>query len=156
MKNEECCPRFDPKPWDGKVLEWKSKRFIKDKVRTFFYIPLGFGRVITRLMKKAEKARAKVPDNLCLSEHPSKFRMDLYLAVDRNIPGAQNLTMGGKFLAKVYEGSYKDMGAWHQDFAAYAKKMKVTVEKTYLWYTTCPKCAKKHGKNYVVFLGKIS
>ncbi|MEI6680215.1 MAG: hydrolase [Mariniphaga sp.] len=22
----------------------------------------------------------------------------------------------------------------------------------YMWYTTCSKCAKKHGKNYVVIL----
>ena len=26
----------------------------------------------------------------------------------------------------------------------------------YMWYTTCPKCAKKYGKNYVVILGQIA
>ena len=35
---EECCPRFDPAPWDGKVLEWENKRFVRDRVRTFFFI----------------------------------------------------------------------------------------------------------------------
>ena len=25
MKEEECCPKFNPKPWDGKVLEWEGK-----------------------------------------------------------------------------------------------------------------------------------
>jgi hypothetical protein len=24
----------------------------------------------------------------------------------------------------------------------------------YMWYTTCPKCAKVYGKNYVVILAK--
>jgi hypothetical protein len=39
MNKEECCPKFDPNPWDGKILEWKNKKFIKDKVFTFFYMP---------------------------------------------------------------------------------------------------------------------
>ncbi len=25
----------------------------------------------------------------------------------------------------------------------------------YMWYTTCPKCAKKYGKNHVVILGAV-
>ena len=28
-------------------------------------------------------------------------------------------------------------------------------QKLYFNYTTCPKCAKKYGKNYVVILAKI-
>ncbi|MCK7469725.1 MAG: 60S ribosomal export protein NMD3 [Desulfomicrobium escambiense] len=24
-----------------------------------------------------------------------------------------------------------------------------------MWYTTCPKCAKKYGKNYVAIVGAI-
>ena len=39
----ECCPKFNPEPWDGKTLEWKDKLFIKDKVFTFFYMPVNFG-----------------------------------------------------------------------------------------------------------------
>ena len=27
-------------------------------------------------------------------------------------------------------------------------------EKLYFWYTTCPKCAKVYGKNYVVLLAE--
>ena len=34
MKEETCCPEFKPTSWDGKTLEWKDKRFIKDKVFT--------------------------------------------------------------------------------------------------------------------------
>jgi hypothetical protein len=25
----------------------------------------------------------------------------------------------------------------------------------YMWYTTCPKCAKKYGKNYVTIIAQI-
>jgi len=152
---QECCPRFNPKPWDGKVFVWKNKRFVKDKVFTLFYMPINFGSVITRLNKKVEATGAKIPDNLCLSEDTSKWNMDIYLAVDREIPGAQNVTISGKFLSKVYEGPFQDTGKWCKDFEEYAKKKKLEIKKWYMWYTTCPKCAKKYGKNYVVIIGKV-
>jgi len=28
-------------------------------------------------------------------------------------------------------------------------------DKMYMWYTTCPKCAKKYGKNNVIILANI-
>jgi hypothetical protein len=28
------------------------------------------------------------------------------------------------------------------------------LKKWYMWYTTCPKCAKKYGKNYVAILAE--
>jgi len=154
-KQAECCPRFDPAPWDGKVFEWQDKRFIRDRVFTLFYMPLNFGSVMKRVMGKVEKASAEVPDWLCLSDHTSKWNMDLYLAVDREIPGAENVRLSGKFLSKVYEGEFKDTGKWMEDFAAYAKSRNAEVKKTYMWYTTCPKCAKKYGKNYVVAVAEI-
>ena len=83
---EECCPKFDPVPWDGKVLEWSEKRFVKDHVLTFFFIPLNFGGVVTRLIKKIDGANAKIQDYLSLSDHTSNWNMDLYCAVDREIP----------------------------------------------------------------------
>ena len=82
MKDQECCPKFDPAPWDNKVLEWQDKRFIKDHVRTFMYMPINFGGVITKLMKKVDASEAKLLDNLSLSDHTSKWNMDLYLAVE--------------------------------------------------------------------------
>ena len=47
-KNEEFCPEFNPEQWDGKVFEWNDKIFIKDRVLTFFYIPINFGSVMKR------------------------------------------------------------------------------------------------------------
>lgn len=152
---QECCPKFNPKPWEGKVLVWKNKRFIKDKVFTLFYMPINFGSVITRLNKKVEKAGAKIPDWLCLSDDTSKWNMDLYLAVDKEVPDAENVTLSGKFLSKVYEGPYQDTGKWCKDFEAYAKKKGFKIKKWFMWYTTCPKCAKKYGKNFVVIIGKV-
>ena len=155
MKNEECCPKFDPTLWEDKILEWENKKFIKDKVFTLFHIPINFGSVIKRMMKKIEKAGAKAEDWMGLSDHTSKWNMDLYVAVDKDVSGADNIEMTGKFFSKVYEGDFKNTGKWCKDFEDYVKEEEMNIRKYYMWYTTCPKCAKKHGKNYVVFVGKV-
>jgi hypothetical protein len=155
-QNEECCPKFDPAPWDGKVLEWENKKFIKGKVFTLFFMPVNFGSVIVKLMAKVKDAGAGTPENLCLSDHTSKWNMDLYLAVDKEIPGAENVALSGRFFSKVYEGDFKETGKWCRDFENIAKERGMKIEKWYMWYTTCPKCAKKYGKNYTVIVGKIN
>ncbi|MCX6232898.1 MAG: hypothetical protein NTZ33_15320 [Bacteroidetes bacterium] len=155
ITSPECCPEFMPLPWDGKLFEWENKKFIKDKVSTFFYMPLNFGKVIKKLNTKIERASAEVPDWLCLSDHTSKWNMDIYLAVDREISDANNVSISGKFLSKVYEGDFKNTEKWMKDFESYTKKNNYKLEKWYMWYTTCPKCAKKYGKNYVVIIGKL-
>jgi hypothetical protein len=155
MEKQTCCPPFDPTLWDDKTFEWKGKRFIKDNVFTLFYMPLNFASVIKRLMAKIEKAGAVVPDWMALSDHTSKWNMDLYVAVDREIPDAENTTLSGNFYCKVYEGPYKDTGKWCRDFESLAKSRNLSIRKWYMWYTTCPECAKKYGKNYVVIVGRI-
>ncbi|MFA6410008.1 MAG: hydrolase [Candidatus Buchananbacteria bacterium] len=150
-----CCPKFNLEPWDGKTFEWRNKKFIKDKVFTIAHMPINFGQVITKMMKKVETAAVLVPDNLCLSDHTSKWNMDLYLAVDKEVPGAQNVTLSGKFLSKVYEGDFRETGKWCADFENYVKAQNLAIKKWYMWYTTCPKCAKKYGKNYVVIIGQV-
>jgi hypothetical protein len=157
MNDEKnCCPQFDSVPWDGKIIEWNDKKFITDKVFTLFYIPINFGSAMTRLIGKTEKAGAKIPDWLCLSEHTSKWNMNLYLAVDKEVLDTENTTLSGRFLSKVYEGNFKETGKWMKDFESFAKEKGREIGKTYMWYTTCPKCAKKYGKNYVVIFGKIT
>jgi hypothetical protein len=152
---DECCPKFDPTLWDGKLFEWKSKKFIKDRVFTLLYIPMNFGSVMKRITGVTEKAGAKIPDWLCLSDHTSKWNMDVYLAVDKEVEGAVNVTLSGKFVSKVYEGPFGDTGKWCKDFEHYAKGKGYTISKWYMWYTTCPKCAKKYGKNYVVIVAIV-
>lgn len=154
--NTQCCPKFDPAPWDGKTIEWNNKKFIKDNVFTFFYMPLRFGALMKKLVGKAEKAAAKTADQLCLSDHTSKWNMDVYLAVDKEIPDAENVPISGKFLSKVYEGPFQDTGKWCNEFESYVKGKGMNINKMYMWYTTCPKCAKVYGKNYTVLFGKVN
>ena len=155
-QQEECCPRFDPIPWDGKILEWENKRFILEKVRTFFYAPLNFGKVITRIDKRIREAGTSITDNLVLSDHTSKWNMNIYLSVDQDIPKTNTVTLSGKYLSKVYEGDFKKTGDWCKDFEQYSKNLGFTIEKWYMWYTTCPKCAKKYGENYVVIIALVT
>jgi len=150
-----CCPKFDPIPWDDKLFEWDKKKFIKDNVFTLFYMPMNFGAAMKRLNSKVEKVNAKTPDWMCLSDHTSKWNMDVYLAVDKEIPNTENITLSGKFFSKVYEGAFKDTGKWCKDFEEKTKSKGLSIKKWYMWYTTCPKCAKKYGKNYVVIVCQV-
>jgi hypothetical protein len=154
-ESQECCPKFDPAPWDGQTFAWERKMFIKEKVFTFFHIPINFGAVMRRLVPKVEAAEAMSPDAVCLSDHTSKWNMDLYLAVTKPVEGADNCTLSGRYLGKVYEGDFKRTGEWCKDFDAFAASRGLAVKKRYMWYTTCPKCAKKYGKNYVAILGEV-
>jgi hypothetical protein len=155
--NEEqvCCPPFDPAPWNDQFIMWENKKFIREKVRTFFYIPLNFGCIMRRVFAKVMAAGANFQDNLGLSDHTSRWNMDILIAVDRDIPGAENITLSGKFFSRVYEGPFRDTGKWCRDYEAVAKTKGVTIKKWYMWYTTCPKCAKKYGRNHTVIMGLI-
>lgn len=150
----ECCPPFDPAPWNDKAFEWKDKQFVKGKVRTLFYMPIGFGNEMRRLDKKVSGSGATIQENLCLSDHTSKWNMNVYLAVDKPIEGEENLLMNGNFYSRVYEGPFSNAGKWHKDFIETSTQKGIKTVKTYMWYTTCPRCAKKYGKNYIVILAE--
>ena len=154
MDNEICCPKFDPKPWDEEIHRWENKKFIKDKVFTVFFMPMNFGSVMKRLDKKVRSSGGTMPDFLCLSDHISRWNMDVYLAVDKEIPGVNNVTFSGDFFSKVYEGPFTNTGKWCKDFENIANSKNLMIKKWFMWYTTCPKCAKKYGKNYVVIMAE--
>jgi hypothetical protein len=155
VASPECCPKFDPAPWDGKEFVWDRKKFVKDNVFTIFHMPVNFGAVMRRLIPKVVAAEAMSPEGMGLSDHTSKWNMDIYVAVTKDVPGAANVTLSGRYLSKVYEGDFKQTGAWCEDFKAFAAAKGLDIQKVYMWYTTCPKCAKKYGQNYVAIVGKV-
>ncbi|MFH0801461.1 MAG: hydrolase [bacterium] len=156
QESTECCPRFEPAPWDDKTVTWEDKRFLKDRVRSFFHIPLNFGAVMKRSMA-AIKAAGAAPDEMAiLSDENSPWGADVYIAISKDIPGASTTTLSGTFLSKVFEGPYQNMRKWIEDMKSYVKSEGKSLQKLYFFYTTCPKCARKYGKNYVVLLAKIN
>ncbi len=150
-----CCPRFDPEPWDEKEVTFEDKLFVKDHVTSFFHIPLNFGRVMVRNLEKIQKAEAVSPDMLLLSDEKSLWGADIYIAVAKDVPGAETARISGTFLTKVFEGPYKDAGKWARAMTDYVGNKARQMEKMYFFYTTCPKCAKVYGKNYTVLLAKV-
>ena len=156
-KNSEtgCCPRFDPKPWDKKKVVFKNKLFLKDKVTCLFHIPLNFGKVMVRDMEKIQNAKALTKKPLMLCYDPSLWRCDVYIETTKNVPDAEMTRISGTFLTKVFEGKFNNIGSWIKEMKAYVDKKGKKMKKLYLFYTTCPACAKVYGKNYVVLLAEI-
>ncbi len=150
-----CCKRFDPKPWDEKEITWKDKLFVKDKVTSLFHIPLNFGKVVVKNMTKIKAADAEDENPIFLSDEKSKWGVDLYISVTKEVAGAENIKLSGTYLTKVFEGSYKNMKKWIAEMNEFVKSKEKELKKLYFYYTTCPKCAKKFGKNYTVLVAKI-
>jgi hypothetical protein len=150
-----CCPRFNPQPWDEREITFQDKLFVKDHVRSFFHIPLNFGKVMVRNMEKIQAADAVAPEPVVLSDEKSLWGADIYIAVSKDVPGAKMAKISGTFLTKVFEGPYKDVGKWIEQMKSWLESKAKEMKKMYFFYTTCPKCAKYYGKNYVVILAQI-
>jgi hypothetical protein len=152
---DECCPKFDPEPWDEKELVWENRRFVKDRVTSFLHIPLDFGSVMKRNCGLIEAADAKPDTMLMLSDENSLWGADVYIEVVKDVPGARMATISGTFLSKVFDGPYRDIRKWIKEMTAYVEGKGKDLKELYFFYTTCPKCAKKYGKNYVAILARI-
>lgn len=155
VKPTGCCEPFDPKPWEDKKIIWKEKIFVKDHVVSLLHIPLNFGQKIVKNMKLIEKANAKSPYQLMLTDEKSLWGSDIYIDAAKDVPGAQMTTLSGTFLTKVFEGPYQNAGKWVKEMEKYVKNKGKELKKIYLSYTTCPKCAKAYGKNYVVLFAQV-
>ena len=159
MAEKECCPKFDPTPWNEKEVVFKDKLFIKDTMPQFMHSPLpgAFGKVVGRMWKKIESNNAK-PDNsefLMLCYDPSPWKSELYINVTKELPDAENVKLSGTFLTKVFDGPFNHVPMWIKEMDQYVKNKEKSVKKYYFYYTTCPKCAKKYGHNYVVVFAQV-
>ncbi|MFH0830643.1 MAG: hydrolase [Parcubacteria group bacterium] len=156
IKPTGCCEPFNPEPWQDKEISWQDKIFVKDHVVSFLHIPLNMGKKVVKNMQLIEKAGAKAPQQLMLTDEKSPWGADIYIDVSKEVPGAQMTTLSGTFLTKVFEGPYQNTGKWAQEMKKYVESKGSKLKKLYFSYTTCPKCAKAYGKNYVVLFGQIN
>lgn len=151
----ECCPKFDPGPWDKKEITWEGKLFLQDRVRSFLHIPLNFEAVMKRSMATIGAANAIPDEMVVLSDENSLWGADVYIAISKDIPGAKMAELSGTFLTKVFEGPYRNIRNWIEEMKSFVKGKGKAFQKLYFFYTTCPRCAKKYGKNYVVILAQL-
>lgn len=150
-----CCPPFNPAPWDEKEITWQDKLFIKDHVISFFHIPLNMKARIMKNVELIMAANASQEDFILLADEKSLWGSDIYLSVTKDVPNANMVKLSGTFLTKVFEGPYSHMCKWKKIMQKFVAEKNHTIKKLYFFYTTCPKCAKAYGKNYVVLLAQI-
>jgi len=151
-----CCPRFKPEGWDEQELRFQDKLFVKAKTRSIFHIPLNMGSVYPRTFKALEEAHAVNMDQIIvLSIDPSAWCGEHYFSVTKEVPGQEMVRMTGDFITKVFEGPYKNVPKWEKEMQAFIESKGKQVKKIYFFYTTCPKCAKYYGENYVVAVSEV-
>ncbi len=155
IKPTGCCEQFDPTPWENKTITWQDKSFVVDHVTSFLHMPLNMGGKIVKNMKLIADAQATAPHQLMLCDEKSLWGSDIYIDVSKDVPNAKMAKMSGTFMTKVFEGPYQNAGKWAQEMVEYVKANGKEVKKLYFSYTTCPKCAKAYGKNYIVLFAQI-
>ena len=150
-----CCPEGYPEAWNEKEISWEDKPFVKDRVRSFLHIPLNLRGVLARNVRLIEAAGALPEEMLVVTDENSLWGADMYIAVTKDVPHAQMARLSGTFLAKVFEGPYKQIPVWIKEMKTYVTSQGKEMKHLYFLYKTCPKCAKRYGKTYVVLLAQV-
>lgn len=152
-----CCPRFDPEPWQERELVWRDKPFVKSHVRSVLHVPVGVARMYARETANIEQAGAKESEGIVLCDESSRWGTDYFFAVSKEqVSGASMVHLSGTFLTRVYEGRYREAGKWMRDMAAHVDARGKRLERIFSWYTTCPRCARAYGANYVVLFAQVA
>ena len=151
-----CCPKFNPDGWDDQVLRFRDKPFLRATTRSAMHIPLNMGRVFDRVHKHAEAAGGWDYDNMIvLSRELSPWQAEHYFSIETEVPDEEMTTLSGDFITQVFEGPYRDLPEWEDALKKQVAERGDAPGRTFFFYTTCPKCAKAYGKNYVVGLAEI-
>jgi hypothetical protein len=158
MDNSEtkCCPKFNPEAWENQTIVFDNKLFVKTQTKSFLHIPLGLGKMWMRTLNAIKGVDAELKDNyFTLSYDPSPWKGEHYFAVTKDVPGEEMVKLSGEYLTKVFEGPFSQVGKWAKEMETYVESKDKEVKKVYFFYTSCPKCAKHYGKNYVVALAQV-
>lgn len=110
------------------------------------------------MCKQAEAVDAMTEDmteTLVLFHDPSAFRSEIFMSVTQHVPEAENVTLSGTFVSKVFDGPYKDAPKFMKEMDAYLAQSNQTAKDYYVHYAYCPKCQKKFRRNYQIFFAKV-
>jgi hypothetical protein len=151
-----CCPKFNPQGWDGQDLHFEDKPFLRATTRSAAHIPLNMGKVFSRVQGRIEAAGAyDAEDFIVLSRDLSAWEGEHLFSVSRPVPDEEMTTLSGDFVTKVFEGPYREAKHWDEEMRQLVTAKGGTPSEVYFFYTTCPKCAKAYGKNYVVGVARL-
>ncbi|WP_432798804.1 hydrolase [Poriferisphaera sp. WC338] len=164
MPNEAvCCPEYVVGSLADQVLEWNEKVFVKDRVRCLFHIPLNFSAVMKRSGRPLIDAGLWQNQMLVLSDEKSNWYSDVYIELEEDEgvetpplhAKASRAKFSGKFVTKECEGPYQKAHVWAKDFRDELEAKGIQVNRILFNYRTCPKCAKKYGKNWIVLFAEV-
>jgi hypothetical protein len=146
-----CCAKFNPEGWDGQALHFEDKRFVRATTRSVAHIPLNMGRVFSRVLSHIAAAGAEDPSqSLALSRDISAFSGEHLIAVTKDVPEEEMVSLSGDFLTKTFEGPYSQARHWYGEMQQAARDKGHEPGNVWFYYTTCPNCAKAYGANPVV------
>ncbi|MBU0596607.1 hypothetical protein KJ641_02710 [Patescibacteria group bacterium] len=152
----KCCPKFDPTGWDGQTIVFDNKLFAKTKTRSFMHFPLGLDKMYKNICKKIEDEKAGNDEQfLVLSYDPSPWKGEHYFAVEKDVSSEEMVKLSGTYITKVFEGPFKDVGKFVKEMEEFVVSKDEKMKKLYFFYTTCPRCLKHWGKNFIVAFGEI-
>jgi hypothetical protein len=151
-----CCPKFNPEGWDGQDLHFRDKPFVRAETRSVMHVPLNMGHVFARVNEHMEAAQAiDFDDYIVLSHDLSSFTGEHYFAAAKPVPDEDMTALSGDFVTKVFEGPYAEAKSWHEEMQNMVRARGSEPGRVFFFYTTCPKCAKAYGKNYVVGVAEV-
>lgn len=151
-----CCPRFKPEGWDNQHLHFENKKFLRATTRSAMHIPWNMNRVFTRVQEHIEDAGAAKPaTEIVLSRDETPWQGEHFFAVEKDVPDEEMTTLSGDFITRVFEGPYRKAKDFNHDMEVAATAMGKTAKRVFFFYTTCPKCAKAYGENYMVGVAEI-
>jgi hypothetical protein len=146
-----CCPKFNPEGWDSQELHFKDKRFVKATTHSVMHIPMNMGSVFARVNRHMEDAGASDLDQfIVLSKDVSPWTSEHLFAVSKPVANEEMTTLSGDYVTKLFEGPYSQARTWDEEMRQIARDRNTEPGDVYFFYTTCPKCAKAYGKNYVI------
>ncbi|MDX8482425.1 hypothetical protein RFN28_28780 [Mesorhizobium sp. VK24D] len=152
-----CCPKFNPGGWDDQELHFRDKPFVRATTRSVMHVPVNMGAVFARVNQHIDAAGASADGQfIVLSRDLSPWTSEHLFSVSKAVPEEEMTTLSGDFLTKVFEGPYSQASQWHEEMRQIARERKSEPGDVYFFYTTCPKCAKAYGKNYIVGVAAIA
>jgi hypothetical protein len=103
-----------------------------------------------------EAAGGYDPDNtIVLSRDLSPWKAEHLFATEGDVPDEDATTLSGDFVTKVFDGPYNEAKSWYGEMEDMVRAQGKEPARIYFYYTTCPRCAKAMGHNYVVGVAEI-
>ena len=120
------------------------------------HIPWNMGQVFTRVQGHiVDAATADPGTEIVMSRDTSAWEAEHYFAVEKNVAGEEMTTLSGDFFTRVFEGPYRRAKDFSHDMEVAATAMGKTAKRVFFFYSTCPKCAKAYGENYMVGIAEV-